>query len=110
MNCRPGDLCRVLAPGRSISCPLCGTSAIAIKPDTLVIVTEHDGIAWRLQEPITVNVALQCGAYIVANCTAIHDSALKPIRDPGDDAVDQVIERVGAAPKTITEVREVSHG
>lgn len=95
MNCRPGDLARVLAPGRSISCPLCGDSAVAIKPDTLVIVTTHDGIAWRLQDPIMVNVSLKCGAHIVARCTALHDSALKPIRDPGDDAVDEMVRKVG---------------
>ena len=105
MNCRPGDLCRVLSPGRSISCPLCGTSAIAVKPDILVIVTEHDGIAWRLKEPIRVNVSLQCGAFIVAICTTIQDSALKPIRDPGDDAVDETLIYAGDP-----RVREVSHG
>lgn len=105
MNCRPGDLARVLAPGRSISCPLCGDSAIAIKPDTLVIVTEHDGIAWRLQDPITVNVSLKCGAFIVARCAALHDSGLKPIRDPGDDAVDETLIYAGDP-----QVREVSHG
>lgn len=105
MNCRPGDLCRLLAPGRSISCPLCGESAIAVKPDTLVIVTHHDGIAWALQEPILVTVSLKCGATIVARCTAIRDAALKPIRDPGDDAVDETLIYAGDP-----RVREVSHG
>lgn len=113
MNCRPGDLARVLSPGRRISCPLCGDSAIAVKPDTLVVVTTHDGIAWILQEPIIVNVSLKCGAHIIARCTALEDRCLKPIRDPGPDAIDEIVAKVGPAPMTLTELlrrEEVSHG
>jgi hypothetical protein len=104
MNCRPSDLARVVAPGRMVRCT-CGATAVAIKPDTLVIVTRHDGIAWLLQEPIRVNVSLPCGVLIQANCTGLGDDILRPIRDPGDDAVDETLIYAGDP-----RVREVSHG
>jgi hypothetical protein len=38
------------------------------------------------------------------------DRCLRPIRPQADDAVDEMVRLVGEAPKTLTEVREVSHG
>lgn len=40
----------------------------------------------------------------------VPDAWLRPIRPQADDAVDEMVRLVGAAPKTLTEVREVSHG
>lgn len=44
---------------------------------------------------------------------AIADSCVRPIRDPGDDAVDEMVAKVGPAPMTLTELLrrdEVTHG
>lgn len=38
----------------------------------------------------------------------VQDAYLRPIRPQADDAVDEIVDLVGAAPKTLTEVREVS--
>ena len=95
MNCRPGDLARVIAPGRMTRCPLCGIEGVAIKPDTMVVVTTHDGIAWRLDKPVLNDVQLSCGVAIYIICHALSDDILRPIRDPGDNAVDEMLIRVG---------------
>ena len=108
MNCRPNDLARVIAPGRLVHCPLCSCSGVAVRPDTIVRVTQHDGIAWALEEPICDVVPISCGATIIIRCRMLPDELLRPIRDPGDDAVDEMVAKLGPAPMTLTEVREVT--
>ena len=105
MNCRPNDVARVISPGRLTRCPFCGGTGVAVLPDTFVRVTQHDGIAWVLEDPIERTVDFPCGQQIHVRCRAIVDDLLRPIRDPGDDEVDQTLIYAGDP-----RVREVSHG
>jgi hypothetical protein len=44
---------------------------------------------------------------------AVADGCLRPLRNPGDDAVDEMVQRVGPAPMTLTELlrgEETAHG
>jgi hypothetical protein len=41
-------------------------------------------------------------------CRIVGDELLRPIRDPGDSAIDQIVQLVGVAPMTLTEVLERS--
>ena len=91
MNCRQNDMARVIAPGRMTCCPSCGSAAVAVKPDTFVRVTQHDGIAWELEESITGTVEFPCGVQLFFRCHSLHDDILRPIRNPGDDEVDQTL-------------------
>lgn len=42
--------------------------------------------------------------------SAVADSCLKPINDPGADAIDEMVLKVGPAPMTLTEIWEAAHG
>lgn len=111
MNCRPGDLARVVAPGYFIRC-WCGAQTLVVKPDTLVVCAQPYADGWYLAEPLKVDAIRACGEHerLTGTCGSLPDHLLRPIRDPGADAVDEMVAKVGVAPKTLTEVREVSHG
>lgn len=96
MNCQPNDIARVIPPGRLARCPICGGQKVAVLPDTIVRVTRHDGIAWMLEEPLRGQLEFDCGQQLSWVCTGLKDELLRPIRDPGDDAVDEMLLRVGA--------------
>lgn len=104
MNCRPHDLARVISPGRLARCPSCGSQKVAVKPLTIVRVTEHDGTVWVLEEPLTGDLEFDCGTFLHWICRGLHDDLLRPIRDPGDDAVDEMVRIAGPAPITLTEI------
>ncbi len=108
MNCQKGDLARVIAPGRMSRCPVCRTAEVVVKPLTIVRVTEHDGTVWLLEEPLSGTHDFACGSVLQWNCRGLSDDILRPIRDPGVDEVDEMVRIVGAAPKTLTEILEVS--
>jgi hypothetical protein len=103
MNCREGDVARVISPGRLTACPFCGTRATAVKPDTFVRVTQHDGIAWILEEPVVGAITFDCGQALAFRCISLVDEILRPIR--GDDVSDDEVREL-YAPST----SEVSHG
>lgn len=92
VNCRAGDLARVVAY------PACD-EADRRMPGCIVRVTDYfphptrGWAMWHLESPLLIPVA--DGAQIVV---AIADSVLRPIRDPGDDAVDEMLALVGPAP------------
>ena len=111
MNCKPGDLARVVAPGYFVRCA-CGARTLIVKPDTLVVCAKPFADGWYLEEPVEVRTVWACDPMqpLVGTAGSLPDHLLRPIRDPGDDAVDEMVLKVGAAPKTLTEVREVSHG
>lgn len=90
MNCKPNDLCRVLHN------PVTALGGIA---DRFVVVTVLDenqcaDPAWLIQGGAFLTVQgfrVQC----------IPDKWLQPIRDPGDDAVDEMVSKVGT-PEEVT--------
>ncbi|MGN6518702.1 MAG: hypothetical protein ACTHK2_04675 [Dokdonella sp.] len=101
MNCQPGDLARVIPPGAFEPCPLCGKRALAIRSDLLVVCEEllvapNGNPMWRIAEPIRTAGIFPCGTPFTGTCFAIADDLLRPIRDPGEDAVDEMLQRIGA--------------
>jgi len=108
MNCRPGDLALVRSPGLRMQC-VCGHYVVCVKPGTPVVCKEFVGRYWRIEETLHFDVTGPCGARAVGSTDGVADEMLRPIRDPGDDAVDQVVQRLGAAPK-VDMPREVVHG
>lgn len=114
MNCRPGDLARIvgLHPCLRLNDKIV---KLADEPPFMQLGAPH----WRLETPIELTLEVNAfnslsgerwsrGSKVVLE--EVPDQHLRPIRDPGSDAVDEIVARVGAAPKTLTEVREVSHG
>lgn len=105
MNCRSGDLARVVAPGYFIRCS-CGVSTLVVKPDTFVVCAKPFADGWFLAEPLPVAGEWACGAGpFTGTCGSLPDRLLRPIRDPGDAAVDETLIYAGDP-----RVREVSHG
>jgi hypothetical protein len=114
MNCRPGDLARVV-----------GLDARLGLNDKIVRLTNApafmlDGMPhWHLEAPVrtvlpTPGISMGNGALVPAGvpliARSLPDEYLRPIRPQAHDAVDEMVRLVGAAPKTLTEVREVNHG
>jgi hypothetical protein len=106
LNCKPGDLARVVAPGYFLRCT-CGMRTLAVKPDTLVVCARPFADGWFLAEPLKIETVWACdpSVRLTGTCGSLPDSLLRPIRDPGDDAVDETLIYAGDP-----RVREVQHG
>lgn len=89
LNCRPGDLARI------ISTPETRKYGIVDRIFKLTVLVGkcNDGhrAAWGYEGP-RIEIPLPGSAFIV---TGISDDILRPIRDPGDDAVDETLVRLG---------------
>jgi hypothetical protein len=83
----------------------------------------HMGVPhWHLAQELRVRVRedgwnMVSGVFVskgsIGIITEVPDRMLRPIRDPGPDAVDWVVAKLGPAPMTLTEIREwseVTHG
>lgn len=87
MNCKPGDLAVLVRMLSAQDLPYLG------KPLTCVRLAEDATFTWG--EPFW-EVAELPPAY------AVRDSCLRPIRDPGDDAVDESKQWLPPVPQTDT--------
>ncbi len=105
MNCRPGDLARIFGthPALNLSDRIV---KLADEPAQLLFGTPH----WRLEEPVytalsTAGTNVHTGERFAAGerCLArmLPDKYLRPIRHPGPAAVDEVVARLGAAPRLV---------
>lgn len=97
LNCRPGDLARVISTPE--------TDYVGIT-DRIIKVTQISEfktpmgyVAWDY-ETMPLSVPCPCGCGRNALIGPIADSALRPIRDPGDDAVDETLELAPPVPGT----------
>jgi hypothetical protein len=117
MNCRPGDLARIVGLD-----PRLGLNDRIVKLCDASPLVVEGYVSWRLEQPLEVRL-VQSGIYLATGeifpagsvLRSLHmaDDCLRPIRDPGSDAVDEMVKRVGPAPMTLTEVLErdeVAHG
>lgn len=82
MNCKPGDIC-IIVNGLDFGKQHIGK---------VIRVTKLHSGYWGCWEYEGEWLLSPSGFEIVA----IEDYCLRPIRDPGDDAVDEVIERLGS--------------
>jgi hypothetical protein len=96
MNCKPGDLAVIVGCCSAYGEFLIGRTVEVLSPSDLALV---EGFAWnvRMLHPITNPLTGETG-----NEGTAADAFLRPIRDPGPDAVDEVLQRLGkpeATPK-----------
>jgi hypothetical protein len=92
LNCKPGDLAVVLKT--------------RMRPDAVgmvVRVVEHTVVggepAWRIDPPLPGGVRWSFAGGSWTDGTSIRDECLRPIRDPGEDAVDEILQLVGSPNK-----------
>ncbi|MGC4396010.1 hypothetical protein [Hydrogenophaga sp. T2] len=91
MNCKPGDLAVIVRASDRFEHAWVGR---------VIRVTHLSGVGLT---------GLPCWAYegprlhhrLFGDATAIADEVLRPLRDPGDDAVDEVLRRIGS-PNEVT--------
>lgn len=98
LNCRPGDLARFVISDddTEIDRQLAG----CIFRVTSTFNHERTGeVCWRYEPPAVVLYAL--GGLLPIAVAGVRDKSLRPIRDPGDDAVDEMVARVGPAPRVL---------
>lgn len=92
-NCVPGDIARVVG----FSAPVSDANDRLVRVVSPTIVNRLPG--WTLEEPLCLTISDVCrtanGAVFVpgdrAQITEIADKHLRPIRHPGDDAVDEML-------------------
>lgn len=87
LNCKPGDLARVMPNQETIE-QGCVDKIIRVLQTVPHMFTGKP--CWLYEGPL---FRCQCGCGGIV--TALADYVLCPIRDPGDDAVDEVIIRLG---------------
>jgi len=82
MNCKPGDLAVIIGGG------LTGEDKKDIGMIVTVVEAYGDGLSWIIQSS---GRPFGSGGYVVAT----FDTSLRPIRDPGDDVVDEFLALTG---------------
>lgn len=98
MNCKQGDLAVVV--GRGVSAIReSGERRDILKPGTLVECSElcyvNGRAFWNLPTPFEFNGVFSDGLEFSGSFAGCSDDSLRPIRHPGDDAVDETIQRLG---------------
>lgn len=112
MNCRPGDIAivyRTKAPGAASSAPVELLDRIVKAADCLVVAGEiHWNLAAAVQFVAGRNyTSLNRKGQLIriergdtARMLRLPDACLRPIRDPGDDAVDEMV-AITKTPETV---------
>lgn len=92
MNCKPNQLAYVsdpnaLAYGHYLTC-------LQAHPAGFDGWDPKEGPVWLVDKPLPMR-SYWAGGYITYTYP---DEALRPIKNPGDDAVDEMVQKVGPAP------------
>lgn len=116
MNCRENDLA-ILIEDLWLENPLSGERKTLLASGALVRCVSLDPIdnCWNIEEPRRISLMFEQAPRIRIDCvlSGIRDDVLRPIRDPGDEAVDEMVRLAGPAPMTLTELlrgEETAHG
>lgn len=94
MNCKPGDFAMIVAASRmGHAGKIVRVVRLASADDLKAIGLKFEPSVWVLDTPLMT----VCGFEVALQ----KDAWLRPIRDPGDDAVDEVIQRIGTPHKEV---------
>lgn len=111
MNCRQNDLA-VLIEDLWLENPLSGERKTLLAAGAIVRCISLDPAdnCWNIEEPRRISVVFERFPRMLIDCvlSGIRDDVLRPIRPQSDDAVDEMVRKVGVAPVTLTEVLERS--
>lgn len=97
MNCQPGDLARTV--GMQRACQEANDRFVKLKNQPPILIDGEPG--WELEERVrfTLRADGKRNGVLFNDGDAVYfdrlqDRFLRPIRDPGDDAVDEMVRRV----------------
>jgi len=99
MRCKPGDLAMTVAPFNVGGIGQFVTVVRLAKSEEMI-----DGIAFYARVPSWVVDGTFRTDGNVFRGGVIADICLRPIRDPGDDAVDEMLQRLGGPNKVLDHV------
>lgn len=86
MNCKPGDLARVISTPESLEAGVVDWFFVVKEPRCKT--DAKGGVAWTYEGPIRV---VPQGIFKGTQFIGIADHILRPIRDPGPEAVDEMV-------------------
>ena len=107
MNCKPGNAAFVIKQTDTFANHLCdGTRHELVPIGHPVKVTKlyfNKGVpTWTLEKPINFSLSFPCGCCASGSVIGIADCFLKPIDNPGDDAVDESHAWLPPVPQEVT--------
>ncbi|KAF1003323.1 MAG: hypothetical protein GAK28_04762 [Luteibacter sp.] len=100
MNCKPGDLARIIGPSTSpnrdriVRCIRLLARGEEMVLDGISFLAASHGEFWAVEGRLVGENPM--GRMVIVNGGPIGDQWLRPIRDPGDDAVDETLQRLPA--------------
>lgn len=103
MNCRKGDIARIVGLPRGLT----EANDRFVRVVELAQIGPH--VAWRIEGEVQFTIDADCwihghpfykGERVAFD--SIHDIFLRPIRDPGEDAVDEMVRRFPVPGKAVT--------
>jgi hypothetical protein len=101
MRCKRGDLA-VVTMFVGLECGHCGAKVTLLRLGTPIDCQDLDPSerepSWLLPQPIVIPLLCTCSATGLWRLRSVHDSALRPIRDPGPDAIDETLSSLSIAP------------
>ena len=110
MNCRPDDLA-ILIEDLWLENPLSGERKTLLASGAIVRCVSLDSSdnCWHIEEPRRITLVFERFPRLRIDCvlSGIRDDVLRPIRHPGDDAVDEMVRGVSCF---VTRTGEVTHG
>lgn len=107
MRCKPGDLALVV---KSLWLQHVGERHDILRAGAIVRVTRlvppeippgyrllgpRPEQVWEIADPVGFCIYFKDGSCISGELAGVDDEYLRPIRDPGDDAVDEMVQRLG---------------
>lgn len=100
MNCKPGDIAYTVAPyvrcGRGYVVRVIRRAAEVEVFGPARFTQPLGGVAWVCEGSVMMDTGF------LEPMTAIDDSCLRPIRDPGEDAVDETLQRLPAPREAVS--------
>lgn len=96
MNCKPGELCRIVGMPRTREAndhfvtTVCLIEHGYVLPDGSILHRSDEGPIWLVRGK-NIPMRLIDGPLLFVDERGIGDKFLRPIRDPGDDATDETL-------------------
>lgn len=92
MNCKPGDLAVVIRSDAKNAGKVVEVLRPATKIESEGFRHFNEGFHWWVR---SAGSPIVSGLGVVRTETALPDARLRPIRDPGDDATDEMVQLLG---------------
>jgi hypothetical protein len=100
MNCKQGDLARIVRPSPRVKEPMLDRLCVVLRaahsgdnemPDGYLVENTNDTPSWVIELSSDIHAMTSRRRWRKTRFGVIDDASLRPIRDPGDDATDETL-------------------